>query len=151
MRSTSKTRMPTPTPLSPPSRPTAPGSAPWYARYAWANLYPVAPEDPTDNPTGVLEEAQDPFVGALLLELADMLEARTVIVIAGPIYWYHARRTGEMWNLKEAPKPLTWTGEAYGRRWVVGYHPQWASYQGWGAPRYARLVADAVGAVTPAA
>jgi hypothetical protein len=120
------------------------GPAPWYARYAWANLYPVAPEDPPDNPGGALKEAQDPFVGPLLLELADMLEARTVVVIAGPIFWYHARRTGEFWNLAEAAKPLTWKGEAYGRRWVVGYHPQWASYQGWGAPRYAGLVAEAL-------
>jgi hypothetical protein len=124
-----------------------PGPAPWYARYAWANLYPVAPEDPPDNPTGPLKEAQDRLVGPLLLELAEMLGARTIVVIAGPIYWYHARRTGELWNLMEQPRPLTWSGSAYGCRWVVGYHPKWASFNGWGAPRYAQLVANQLATV----
>ncbi len=120
------------------------GSGPWYAKYAWANLYPVAPEAPPDNPTGVLKQAQDPYVGPLLLELADMLDARRVVVIAGPVYWYHARGTGDLSKLQQADKPLTWRGEAYGRRWLVGYHPKWASYQGWGASRYAQLVAEAL-------
>ena len=120
-----------------------PGPEPWYARYAWANLYPVAPEQPPGNPTGVLKVAQDPHVGPLLLAMATMLDARHVVVIAGPTYWYHARRTGDLWTLSGREKPLTWQGTAYGRRWVVGYHPKWASYQGWGAPRYAQLVAEA--------
>jgi hypothetical protein len=119
----------------------APGPEPWYARYAWANLYPVAPEDPPDNPTGALKEAQDAYVGPLLLELADMLDARRVVVLAGPVYWHHARQAGELVGLTFADKPLTWSGKADGRHWVVGYHPKWASFQGWGAPRYAALVA----------
>jgi hypothetical protein len=53
-------------------------------------------------------------MGPLLLELADMLHARMVVVIAGPIFGYHARRTSDLWNLTEAGTPLTWTGEAYG-------------------------------------
>jgi hypothetical protein len=120
-----------------------PGTEPWYARYAWANLYPVAPEDPPDNPTGALKDAQDRFVGPLLLDLVEMLDARHVVVIAGPIYWHHARRTGDLRGLGPAGKPLTWHGRAYGREWVIGYHPKWASFQGWGAPRYAQLVAEA--------
>lgn len=123
-----------------------PGPEPWYARYAWANLYPVAPEDPPGNPTGPLMQAQDPFVGPLLLELVEMLNARRVIVIAGPVYWYQAGRTGELSKLTPAEKPLTWRGSAHGRQWIVGYHPKWASLQGWGAPRYAQLVAEAFGA-----
>lgn len=62
---------------------------------------------------------------------------------AGPIYWYHARRTGDLRDLQAAHKPLTWRGRARGREWVVGYHPKWASFQGWGAPRYAQLAAEA--------
>lgn len=129
--------------LAPPRRGDRAGVEPWYARYAWANLYPVAPERPPGNPTGVLKEGQDPFVGPLLLDLVEMLDARRVVVIAGPVYWYHARRTGDLWDLSPAEKPLTWRGRAYGRDWVIGYHPQWASFQGWGAPRYAQLAARA--------
>lgn len=121
-----------------------PGEGQWYARYAWANLYPVAPEDPPDNPTGVLKAAQDPFVGPLLIELADMLQATRVIVIAGPAYWYHARRTGQLTNLGPMEKPLLWRGTAYRRQWLVGYHPKWASFQGWGAPTYAAMAAEAL-------
>ena len=36
----------------------APGDAPWFSRLAWANLYPVAPNDVKSNPSGALLEAQ---------------------------------------------------------------------------------------------
>lgn len=74
-----------------------------------------------------------------------MLDARRVVVLAGPVYWHHARQTADLADLTFADKPLTWTGKADGRQWVVGYHPKWASFQGWGAPRYAGLVAETLG------
>ena len=121
----------------------APGSSPWYSRFAWANLYPVAPESPPDNPTGPLKEAQDPFVGLWLLEAGRMLDATRVIVIAGPEYWRAAGNTLDLAVLSRAEKPLMWTGSADARTFVVGYHPKWASLNHWGAPAYARIVASA--------
>ena len=32
------------------------GGAPWYARLAWVNLYPAAPEEPPGNPGGPLRD-----------------------------------------------------------------------------------------------
>ena len=33
-------------------------SRPWWSRVAWANLYPIAPNDHKGNPEGVLREDQ---------------------------------------------------------------------------------------------
>jgi hypothetical protein len=41
-------------------------TAPWYGRFAWVNLYPVARDDPPGNPAGLLRELEDPLVGDLL-------------------------------------------------------------------------------------
>lgn len=59
-----------------------PGSAPWFDRLAWANLYPLAPDQ--GNPGGELRAVQDPHVGPLIGTMAEMLEARPVIALVGP-------------------------------------------------------------------
>jgi hypothetical protein len=119
-------------------------SVPWYARYAWVNLYPVAPESPPDNPGGPLKEAQQPFVGALLAAIVDMLEADRVVVVAGPQFWQPAADAAGLGGLPNAESPLIAAGRVGARRWAIGYHPKWASFQHFGAARYAALVADAV-------
>jgi hypothetical protein len=55
------------------------GGGPWFSRFAWLNLYPLAPE--LGNPGGWLREAQDPHVGSLLRALINMIRARTVIAL----------------------------------------------------------------------
>lgn len=116
-------------------------TTPWYARYAWVNLYPVAPESPPDNPGGPLRAAQEPFVGALLNAVIDSLEADRVVVVAGPQFWQPAAVGAGLAGLANAESPLMAAGRAFGRSWVVGYHPKWASFQHYGATRYASLVA----------
>jgi len=116
----------------------------WYARYAWVNLSPVAPEAPPDNPGGPLKEAQEPFVGALLAAVVEWLDADRGVVVAGPQFWQPAVDAAGLAGLAKAASPLIAAGQAKGRRWVVGYHPKWASFQHYGAARYSALVADAL-------
>lgn len=117
--------------------------APWFARFAWVNLYPVAPEDPPGNPADALREAQDPYVADLFLATLDMLEARTVIALVGP-FWWPAGSSPHFAPLVERPRPLLRSGVIDGRRWVVGWHPGGVSRRGFGPTDYAaRLVAEA--------
>jgi len=119
-------------------------ATPWYARFAWVNLYPVAPESPPDNPSGPLKAAQEPFVGQLLNAVVDFLEANRVVVVAGPQFWKPAADRAGLADLAEAGAPLIAAGQSAGRRWVIGYHPTWASFQHYGAARYAALVSEAM-------
>jgi len=96
---------------------------PWYARYAWVNLYPVAPESPPDNPGGPLKAAQEPFVGELLNALVDSLEADRVVVVAGPQFWQPVANGAGLAGLADAESPLIAAGRSAGRSWVIGYHP----------------------------
>lgn len=118
--------------------------APWYARIAWVNLYPAAPERPPGNPAGALREAQDPQVAELLRANIEMLEARTVIAFVGP-YWWPTGADPYFTALAEQPRPLLRVGEIDGRRWVVGWHPGGASRHGFGPARYADIVLHAIG------
>lgn len=120
--------------------------APWYARMAWVNLYPSAPEDPPDNPRGALKEAQDRHVGGLLRAVTDMLGARQIILVVGP-YWWPAAGPAGLTGLPEAPRPLYRAGKVDGRTWVVGWHPKGASYRHFGPDAYAQILTDAARAV----
>lgn len=117
--------------------------APWYARFAWVNLYPSAPEDPPGNPGGALKEAQDPHVGPLLRAVTDWLDAKRVIATVGPSWWPAANSAG-LGDLPEQPRPLLRAGRSDGRTWVVGWHPNGASHRGYGPAAYCDLIVDAV-------
>jgi len=117
--------------------------APWYARFAWVNLYPAAPENPPGNPGGALKEAQDPHVGQLLRAVTDMLDAKRVIAVVGPFWWPAAGPAG-LADLAEEPRPLMRAGRSGGRTWVVGWHPNGASHRGFGAAAYTDLIVDVV-------
>lgn len=104
--------------------------SPWYSRFAHVNLYPAAPDAPPGNPTGLLREAQDPFVGELLAATVDMLAAARVIALVGP-FWWPAGSSGALGTLTEEPRPLLRSGRLVGRTWVVGWHPGGASRRGW--------------------
>lgn len=118
-------------------------ATPWFRRFAWANLYPAAPDDPPGSPTGPLKEAEDPFVGALLRTTVETLNAKTVIVLAGP-YWWSAADGAGLTNLPELGRPLLRGGRSDGRTWVVGSHPAGASRRRWGPTRYSALIVDTV-------
>lgn len=117
--------------------------APWFARFAWVNLYPSAPEDPPGNPGGPLKEAQDPHVGVLLRDVTDMLDARRVIAVVGP-YWWPAAGPAGLADLPEQPRPLLRAGRSAGRTWVIGWHPNGASHRRFGPEAYTKIIVDAV-------
>jgi hypothetical protein len=117
--------------------------APWYARFAWVNLYPSAPEDPPGNPGGALKEAEDPHVGPLLRAVTDWLDAKRVIATVGPFWWPAAGPAG-LADLPEQPRPLLRAGRADGRTWVVGWHPNGASHRRFGPAAYTDIIVGAV-------
>ena len=117
--------------------------APWYARFAWVNLYPSAPEDPPGNPGGALKEAEDPLVGPLLRAVTDWLEATRVIATVGPFWWPAAGPAG-LADLPEQPRPLLRAGRSDGRTWVVGWHPNGASHRGYGPAAYTDIIVNAI-------
>ena len=96
--------------------------APWYARIAWVNLYPAAPERPPGNPSGPLREAQDPLVGDLLRATIEILQAQTIVALVGP-FWWPAGSSNYFAVLKDQPRPLLRAGVIDERRWIVGSHP----------------------------
>jgi hypothetical protein len=100
------------------------GGGPWFSRFAWLNLYPLAPE--LGNPGGWLREAQDPHVGSLLRALINMIRARTVIALVGP-FWWPTGSSPYFADLEHRPRPLIRRGAIDGRTWVVGWHPGGAS------------------------
>jgi len=117
--------------------------APWYAKFAWVNLYPSAPEEPPGNPGGALLEAQVPLVGGLLRSVTDALVATRAIALVGP-YWWAAAPGAGLANLAERNRPLLRAGRADGTTWVVGWHPNGASHRGFGPAAYTQIVAEAV-------
>jgi hypothetical protein len=119
---------------------------PWYARFAWVNLYPAAPEDPPGNPGGALREAQDPHVGPLLRAVTDWLDAKRIIAVVGPFWWSAAGPAG-LADLPEEPRPLLRAGRSGGRTWVVGWHPNGASHRGFGPAAYTHIIVNAVAKV----
>jgi len=118
-------------------------TAPWYGRFAWVNLYPVARDDPPGNPAGLLREIEDPLVGELLRTTLDALEATTVVATVGPMWW-PTGSSPAFASLTERPRPLLASGRADDRKWVVGWHPTGASRRGTGPYAYARLIADEI-------
>ena len=93
-------------------------NVPWYARFAWVNLYPSAPEDPPDNPRGALEEAQRPHVGGLLRTVIEVLDARRIVAVVGP-YWRSAAGSAGLAGLPEQPRPLLAAGRSDGKTWSL--------------------------------
>lgn len=120
---------------------------PWYSRFAWANVYPVGPDDPPGSPGGPLKEAQDPHVGPLFAAQLDALDARRVVVISGPAYWWHCARFPAFASLPAQMFPLLRGGRVDGRTVVVGYHPTYARRKRVGAEAYAARIVEAVAGI----
>lgn len=124
------------------------GAGPWYSRFAWANVYPVGPDDKPGSPGGALRAAQDPHVVGLFAALLEDLAARRVIVISGPEYWRYARQDPAFLTLPRQEFPLIQGGQVGDHRTVVvGYHPTYARRKHVGAAGYASRIVDAVRAI----
>lgn len=123
------------------------GYGPWYSRFAWANVYPVGPDEPPGSPGGPLKEAQDPEVGSLFAALLDALEERRVVVISGPAYWWHPAHTPAFASLPAQEFPLLRGGRVDGRTVIVGYHPTYARRKHVGAAAYAARITETIAAI----
>jgi hypothetical protein len=123
------------------------GEGPWYSRFVWSNVYPVGPDDPPGSPGGPLKEAQDPHVGDLFAALLNRLDARRVVVICGPAYWWNVRRLPAFASLGPHAFPLLHGGRVDSRTVVVGYHPTYARRKRVGAEAYAIRVVEAIAAI----
>lgn len=117
----------------------APGDAPWFSRLAWANLYPIAPNDVKANPGGTLLEAQTRPAAAFLDAAIREIHPRLILVVGGPYVWPFVQPLG-LGVLGPADKPLYLKGRRDGIDWIAGMHPGGASRRGWGPTRYAELI-----------
>lgn len=121
----------------------SPGSTPWYARFGWANLFPVAPAAFKSNPYGVLKEAQDAHVGQLIGAIVEAVQPSAVIALGGP-FWWPCAGLPRFAALRSVPRPLMFAGEVAGRPWVVGWHPGGAQRRHYPPAPYAALIAEAI-------
>jgi hypothetical protein len=117
----------------------APGDGPFYSRLAWANLYPVAPNDVKSNPAGPLLEAQTAPAAKFLDAAIEAIRPGLVLVVGGPYVWPFTEPL-RLANLKPAERPLYLEGQRDGVPWIVGQHPGGASRRGYGPRRYAELI-----------
>jgi hypothetical protein len=119
-------------------------TAPWYGRFAWANLYPVSWQWPEPgNPGGPLRAAQDHLVAGLLAATLHALDAKRVVIYAGG-YWWPTGWTPPFDGLGTASKPLKAVGRIGDMAVVVGYHPAGAQRSGTSREAYAALLGDAL-------
>ena len=119
-----------------------PGEAPWFSRLAWANLYPVAPNDIKANPAGALLAAQTRPAAQFLTALIADIEPTVVLIVGGPYAWPFVELLG-IETLERANPPLYRVGRHGGRRWIIGMHPGGASRRGWGPTKYSELLISA--------
>lgn len=117
----------------------SPGDGPFYSRMAWANLYPIAPNDVKSNPEGALLEAQTGPAASFIDATIRALDPRLVLVVGGPYIWPFVAPLG-LAGLDPAERPLYLSGSREGSDWIVGMHPGGASRRGWGPRRYAGLI-----------
>ena len=117
----------------------APGDAPWFSRLAWANLYPVAPNDVKSNPSGALLEAQTRAAATFIATAVRVIEPRMVLVLGGPYAWAFYDQL-ELKKLDPADKPLYRVGVREGIPWVVGMHPAGASRRRFGPRDYSEKI-----------
>jgi hypothetical protein len=115
----------------------------WYSHVVWANLYPVAPNDPKGNPDGALLEAQTAPAAEFLQIVADELDPMAVAVLGGP-YWWQFQRIIPLFPLAIGDRPLLAEGDVAGRHWMVGMHPAGAQRRGFRARAYAQAITDRI-------
>jgi hypothetical protein len=94
----------------------------WYSRYAWFNVYPLAPR--RGSPSGLLKELQAPFVGDLFWAVVQELGVDRVVVVAGKSWWWDVRARLGLDGLDTMQtKPVIAIGHVRGIKIVYSYHP----------------------------
>jgi hypothetical protein len=116
-----------------------PATSPWYSRVAWANLYPVAPNEYKGNPEGILGSVQTGPTALLVDAKIDSVDPGLVLVLAGPFIWPFVESLN-LGELNRMAAPFTFVGRRQGRPWISGMHPGGAQRRGWPARRYAELI-----------
>jgi hypothetical protein len=115
--------------------------SPWFARYAWWNVYPLAPR--RGSPSGLLKELQTPFVGELFWAVVDELGVDRILLVSGKDWWPEVRVLLGLESLPPARKPAIAAGRIRGVIVVATYHPG-AHLLGTSRDDFAAAVRDAV-------
>jgi hypothetical protein len=118
------------------------GATPWYSHVAWANLYPIAPNDIKGNPAGPLLDVQQPRVAELLDAVVAAVAPAFVLVLAGA-YWWGVSPSINLESQLAVERPLFAAGRRSSHPWIVGMHPKGAQLRGWPALEYARIAVHA--------
>lgn len=94
----------------------------WYSRYAWFNVYPIAPR--RGSPAGLLKDLQAPLVGELFWAVVEELGVDRVVLVAGKGWWWDVRaRLGLDGLDTNWAKPVIAAGRVRGVSVVYAYHP----------------------------
>lgn len=116
---------------------------PWYSHVAWANIYPVAPNDIKGNPEGPLRWRQTVPAANLLDLIARSLQPDAVLVLGG-VYWWDVAELLPLDNPTAVQRPLLARGTRGAVPWIAGMHPGGAQRRGWSAGSYADSIVESL-------
>jgi hypothetical protein len=104
-----------------------PDADPWHSRHAWWNVYPLGYDRRGDqravSPFGALREAQAPHVGPLFWEVADLVRARRIVIVAGAGWWQDVRARLGLEQLERQSGLILASGVSEDRVIISTYHP----------------------------
>lgn len=100
-----------------------PDAQSWSSRHAWWNVYPIGFDRPKGSPYGPLKDAQAPHVGSMFWEVADLLQVRRVVILAGMDWWPAVRDRLGLQALARRSMPLIASGQLRRVNIVATYHP----------------------------
>lgn len=115
----------------------------WYSRYAWWNVYPLAPH--RGSPSGMLKDLQTPFVRELFWAVAEELGVDRVLLVSGKDWWPEVRSLIGLAGLQTSSLPVIGTGRVRDVTVVATYHPG-AHIRGLSRDRFAAAVGQAMAA-----
>lgn len=93
----------------------------WYSRYAWWNVYPIAPR--RGSPSGLLKDLQRPFVGELFWSVVEDLGVDRVLLVAGKNWWWEVRDLLGLHGLRPGSLPIIASGRVRKVSVIATYHP----------------------------
>jgi hypothetical protein len=117
------------------------GGGVWYSRYAWWNVYPLAPR--RGSPYGLLKDLQRPLVGELFWAVVDELGVDRILLVAGKDWWWEVRELLGLRDLTLGSLPVIAQGTVRGVSVIATYHPG-AHIRGLTRDAFAAAVRDAM-------
>jgi hypothetical protein len=93
----------------------------WYSRYAWWNVYPLAPQ--RGSPAGLLKDVQRPYVAELFWAVVHELGVDRLLLVAGKDWWGEVRDLLGLRDLQPGSLPVIASGQVRGVKVVASYHP----------------------------